>query len=409
MSARPDPAGPGPVVPARPDRPGRVVLAAVVVGVLAGAASTGFLLTLEWATETHAENGWTLWLLPVGGAAMAWVTAGWGGRAARGNRLTLSQIRRLDDGVPLRMAPLVYLGTIVTHAFGGSAGREGTALQMAAGLTDGLASRTGFTTGERRLLLVASLAAGFASVFGVPWAGVVFALEIAPGPWRWRAAAAPGCVVAAVVGDRMVWLLGVHHAAYPRVTGVGLADVGTVALVAPLFGIAAWAFVRLTEAIKAGLGERVPSAALRAAVGGVAVIALTLVIGSQEYNGLSLGLVGKSFSLVEIGLGVWAIKLVMTAVTVGSGFAGGEVTPLFVIGATLGAAIGHAAGGPVVLLAAVGLVATFGAAANAPLACVVAGVELFGWSPVVALVVGCTIARLCSSNRSLYAHTADLL
>ena len=382
----------------------RLVAAGVVVGGLAGAASAGFLRSLDWATETRIAHAWLLWLLPVAGAAMAWVGAQYGGRAGGGNRLTMSQIHAFGDGVPARMAPLVYVGTIATHLFGGSAGREGTALQMAAGLTDGLASRVRLVPEDRRLLLIAALAAGFGSVFGVPWAGIVFAMEIAPTPWRERAVALPAAVVAALLGDRVVGWMGVHHTAYPDITGVRWRDALIAALVAPAFGIAAWLFIRLTEAIKEHLASRVAAPAIRAVLGGLAVIALTLLVGTRDYNGLSLPLLGRAFGLVEVGLGVWALKLLLTAVTVGSGYAGGEVTPLFVIGATLGAAIAHATGGPVLVLAAVGMMATFGAAVNASTACVVMGVELFGWGPIVPLVVGCGIARLCSSGRTLYAH-----
>ena len=382
----------------------RVLSAAVLVGVLAGAASAGFLVSLDWVTERRVAHPWTLWLLPVGGAAMAWGGARWGGSATQGNRLTMRQIRRLDDGVPLRMAPLVYIGTLVTHGLGGSAGREGTALQLAAGLTDGLASRARVPRSDRQLLLIASIAAGFGSVFGVPWAGLVFAVEISPTSWRRRLAAVPACVVAALVGDRTVALLGVHHQRYPQLGGVRTRDVLVAMAVAPLFGLCAWLFIRCTDGVKNTLAGRFEHPAARAVVGGCAVIALTVVIGNRDNNGLSIPLLQRAFGVAAIGLGVWFLKLLMTSLTVGSGYAGGEVTPLFVIGATLGSAIGHAVGGPVVLLAAVGMMATFGSAVNASLACAVMGVELFGWGPAIPLLLGCAIARLFSSGRSLYAH-----
>jgi len=388
-------------------RQARLVVAAAAVGVASGLASAGFLVTLERATEWHADHGWSIWLLPVGGALVVWVQTRWGGRAREGNRLTLSQIRRLDDGVPVRLAPLVYAGTLVTHVLGGSAGREGTALQMAAGLTDGPAARAGFGADERRLLLAASLAAGFGSVFGVPWAGAVFAIEVSPLDRGRRVEVVPAVVVAAIVGDAIVRVVGVHHTAFPSVAGLGLSDVGASVLVAPLFGVAAWWFLWAAEGVKAVLAHRIGAAPWRPVVGGALVVALTLLVGSQTYNGLSLPLLTRSFALLDVGLGVWALKLVFTAVTVGSGFAGGEVTPLFVIGATLGAAVGHAVGGPVLAFAAVGMVATFGAAANAPLASMVMGVELFGWGAALPLVLGCLVARLCSSRRSLYQHADE--
>ncbi|MFN8052814.1 MAG: chloride channel protein [Acidimicrobiales bacterium] len=390
-------------------RQARLIPLSVVVGLMSGAASAEFLRSLEWATDVQTRHDILLWVLPVVGAVMVAVQLRWGGTAPQGNLLTMRQIRRIDGGVPLRMAPFAYVGTVATHLFGGSAGREGTALQMAAGLTDGLASRARLRHGDRQMLLVAALAAGFGSVFGVPWAGAVFAVEIAPmGRWR-RLMAVPSCLVAAYVGDRTVAWFGVTHTRYPAVHGVGVVDVAVVALVAPLFGLAAWLFIRLTDTVRDNLRERVSVPWLRPVLGASAVIVLTLALGTRQYNGLSLPLLGRSLGagavqIGTIGLGVWLAKLVMTSLTVGSGFAGGEVTPLFVVGATLGAAVGHATGGPVVLLGAVGMMATFGSAVNASLACAVMGVELFGWGPVIPLLVGCGIARLFSSGRSLYVH-----
>jgi H+/Cl- antiporter ClcA len=242
-------------------------------------------------------------------------------------------------------------------------------------------------------------------VFGVPWAGALFALEIAPLRWWRRVVVAPACVVAALLGDRTVHWLGVHHASYPQLHGIGVVDVGATALVAPLFGLCAWLFIRLTDWVKATQRSRVRRPELRPLVGGVVVVALTLIAGTRQYSGLSLPLLARSFvPTAELGLGVWLAKLVMTSVTVGSGFAGGEVTPLFVMGGTLGSAVAAATGGPVALFAGVGMVATFGSAVNASLACAVMGVELFGRGAVVPLVVGCVIARFFSSGRSLYVH-----
>ena len=382
----------------------RLVPAGVIVGVLAGLSSAAFLTALRWVTDRRIAWPWTIWLLPLAGLAIGIVNLRWGGRANRGNRLVMAEIESYDEGVPAKMAPLVLWGTLMTHAFGGSAGREGTALQMSASLTDGLARRVGLSHEDRRTLLIAALSAAFGAVFGVPWAGVVFGLEVAPATWQRRLRAVPACVVAAFIGDRLVGALGVTHTQYVAIHAPSAHDLAAVALAAPAFGLCAWLFLHLTSLISREWRRRVTRSPLHPMLGGVIVVALTLALGTRDYNGLSLPLITRSFSLVEVGLWVWAIKLVMTAITVGSGFAGGEVTPLFVMGATLGAGIGNAVGGPVTLLAAVGLVATFGAAAHAPIACFVMGLELFGPSAALPLAVGCVIARVCTSKRSLYDH-----
>lgn len=371
-------------------------------GLLAGLASFVFLRSLEWVGDAADDYGWLLFLLPLGGFAIGMAGLRWGGRASAGNRLTMSEIADFGDGVPLRMAPMVLGGTLITHLFSGSAGREGTALQMAAGLTDGFAARLGLEKAERRVLLIPALAAGFGSVFGVPWAGVVFALEVAPVEWSVRRTAIPGSVIAALLGDAVVGWLGETHQQFPSVSAMGAGRLIAIAAIAPAFGVCAWLFIRLTDLVRDSCARIVSRAPLRPVLGGSLVVIATLLIGNRDYNGLSTELLDRAFGLAEIGLGVWALKLVLTALTVGSGFVGGEVTPLFVMGGTLGAAIGHATNQPVVALTAAGMLATFGAAVNAPVACVVMGVELFGWRALGPVAVACFIARLCSSGRSLY-------
>lgn len=383
----------------------RAVAALVVAAGLAGAASAGFLASLDAITELRGRHGWLLWLLPLAGAVAVAAGVSFGDDVRQGNRLTM---RRIHDGagdVPVVMAPVVYLGTLATHLFGGSAGREGTALQMSAALTDTVARRLTVTPEHRRVLLVASLAGGFGSVFGVPWAGVVFAVEVAPAGWRAKLAALPACVVASVLADRVVAWIGVEHHAWRAIEGIDGSDVLRVAVLAPAFGVVAWGFVRVCEAVKDG-ATRLGPPAVRGAVGGAVVVAVTLAIGNRDYNGLSVPLLVDAVGGRDVADVAWLLKLVLTAATIGVGFAGGEVTPLFVVGGTLGSVLAGLVDAPRGLVAAVGMVATFGAAANAPVAAAVMAVELFGWGVALPAAVGCGIARCCSSRRSIYHHGA---
>lgn len=380
----------------------RLTLIALPIGIAAGLSSAAFLEALDRVTEFRIDHEWLLWLLPAAGLLSGGVYSAIGGSAIRGNRLTMTEIVGMREGVPLRMAPLVLGGTLLTHLFGGSAGREGTALQMSAGLTDGVAKRVGFDTVDRRLMLVAALAGGFGSVFGVPYAGVVFAMEVAPASRADRARALPAAVLASFIGNRVVHAVGVHHAHYPELELDDALDLLGVAAAGVVFGLSAWAFVRGTEFVTARTSGWVPSPAVRAGIGGVAVVAMTLAVGTRDYNGLSLPLISDAVSGVDIIWWAFAAKIVMTALTIGTGFQGGEVTPLFVVGATLGAALAGAVGVPSALLAGVGMMAVFGAASNASLACVVMGVELFGLSAVWPLLVACGVARVFSSRRHIY-------
>jgi H+/Cl- antiporter ClcA len=387
-----------------------------VVGVLAGLSSAAFLVSLEWATTTREDHPWLLWLLPPAGVAVGALGHHLGGRAVAGTGLILDEIHSPTAWLPRRLGPLVYAGTIVTHLFGGSAGREGTALQLSGSLTDQVNRRLHLGPDDRRVMLIAALGGGFGAVFGVPLAGIVFGLEVqAPLRWRLRRStvhrrppliALVPSAVAAVVGDRVVRLLGITHAATLRLNGINL-DAGLVARVAATgaaCGITALVFVALTHGVRSAIAHLPGWPPLRLGLGGAGVVGLTLVVGTHDYLGLSLPLAGAALAGGTVVLGAFALKLLFTAVTVGSGFPGGEVTPLFVIGATLGATMATVLGVPGPLLAAVGFVAVFAGAADAPLACAVMGYELFGAGALPLVALGCAVSWACSSSRSIYAR-----
>jgi H+/Cl- antiporter ClcA len=375
-----------------------------VVGALAGLSSAAFLETLDWATRTRVEHSWLLWLLPVAGLAIGLVYRYVGGRSDAGTNLIIDEIHEPQAWIPRRLAPLVYVGTVVTHLFGGSAGREGTALQMSGSLSDFMARLIGLEGEDRRIVLIAALAGGFGAVFGVPIAGCVFGLEV-QAVGRLRYDALVPALVAPVVGDLIVRGLGVHHTATPL---LGKLDVSTglilkVALAGVAFGLTARVFTELTHGIKHLFAKTIAWSPLRPFIGGFAVIGLVFLVGNREYLGLSLPFLAESFAGgAGIVLFAFALKLLFTAVTLGSGFPGGEVTPLFVIGVTLGVTLGRALGVPIEVMAAVGFVAVFAGAANAPLACTIMGAELFGANGLVLFAVACVVAYAFSSHRGIY-------
>lgn len=371
-------------------------------GALAGASSWLFLEGLDRITRTRLDHPWLLFLLPVAGAAIVWAYTTFGGRSSQGNALLIDQIHEPTAWVPRRMAPFVLLGTWVTHLFGGSAGREGTALQMSGSLSDAVARVLKLEPDDRRLLLMAALAGGFGAVFGVPLAGAVFAMEV-PALGRVRYEAIVPALTAAIVGDLVVGGLGYAHAARPQLAvpldGWLLARLAVAGLA---FGLAGAVFAELTHAVRGLVTRRIPWPPLRAAAGGAAVVGLALLFGRQ-YLGLSLPLADGALAGHHVDAWVFALKILFTAITLGCGFPGGEVTPLFVIGATLGGALAPVLGLDPALVAAVGFVAVFAGAANVPLACTIMGAELFGGGTLVAMAVGCVIAYVFSSHRGIYA------
>ena len=375
-----------------------IVLGAVV-GVLAGSASALFLVALAWATATREAQPWLVWLLPPGGLLVGLLYHGAGKDVEGGNNLILDEIHEPKAGVPLKIAPLVLVATVGTHLFGGSAGREGTAVQMGGGIASWLGRVLRL---DPRLLLMAGMSGGFGAVFGTPLAGLVFGLEVlALG--RLKHDGLIPCLAASVAGDWTCHAWGVGHAHYrvAVVPATSPALVAVVLLAAVAFAAVAVAFVEATHAVTA-LFKRIEWPPLRPVVGGAVLIVLSLVSG-RAYLGLGLPLIAATFEPGGVPSFAFAWKVGLTALTLGSGFKGGEVTPLFFIGSTLGCTLGHLTGVDPPFLAALGFVAVFAAAAKTPLACIVMGIELFGASLGVWLAVACGVAYVASGPRGIYA------
>lgn len=383
-------------------------------GVLAGLACWAFLTALDRATDVRIDTPTLLWLLPLAGLTIGASYHLFGGRAGEGNALLLDEIHRPRAWVPRRMAPMVGLGTIVSHLFGASVGREGTALQMSGSLSDWLARTVGLRPEDRRVLLTAALGGGFGAVFGVPLAGAVFGLEVQRVAWHGRTRFLAGldhgwpdrvvaALVASFVGNQVVHGLGYHHTARPQLApAIDVALLGQVALLAVAFGLAAVAFIEATDLVRAAMRRGVPWAPARPMIGGLLVLGGVALVG-RSYLGLSLPLIDDALAGGDTDWKVPLLKLAFTALCLGAGYIGGEVTPLFVIGTTLGSALAPAIGLDPVVGGAVGFVAVFGGATNTPVACTVMATELFGSGILAPAAIGCAVAYLWSGSRGIYA------
>ncbi len=373
------------------------------VGIVSGAASALFLHLLAWATASRENHPELLWFLPLAGVGIAWIYSGVGKSVEGGTNLLLERIHQPSAPIPFRMAPLILLTTVLTHLFGGSAGREGTAVQMGGTLANLAQGPLRLSARDHRLMMMAGVSGGFGAVFGTPLAGTVFGLEVLTVGQLSYEALIP-CFVAAYVGDVVTRALGIHHPVYL----VGSLPVLTPRLwilivgAGALFGLAGLLFSELTHAISHLSKLWLKQPWLRAFVGGCLLIALTYAVGTRQYLGLSLPLIARSFTLEGVFAGAFALKIVFTALTLGTGFKGGEVTPLFCIGATLGAAFAHLTGQPPAFFAALGFVAVFAGAANTPLACTIMGIELFGGPLAVPLGAVCILSYLLSGHRGIY-------
>lgn len=394
---------------------------AVFVGAVVGSACALFLWLLDLCTRTRFAYPALLFALPVGGIAVAWLYERLGKDASRGNNLIVDEIHEPGaGGVPLRMAPLVLIGTLLTHLFGGSAGREGTAVQMGGSLASGLARLLRIREpAEIRLLLMTGVAAGFGGVFGTPVAGAVFALEVLV-IGRFSHGALFPCLVGGIVADQVCTAWGIAHTHYhiasvlPPDSPKHLAPLsahwfGATLVAGAIFGIVSRLFSEVTHGCVHVFRQWTPQPLLRPVVGGLVVIALTLLLGTRDYLGLGVSApdadavtIQSAFHAGGAHAWSWFWKVLFTAITLGSGFKGGEVTPLFFIGATLGNALAGWLGMPVDLVAALGFVAVFAGATNTPLACTVMGIELFGGEYAVYFAVACTTAYLYSGHTGIY-------
>jgi H+/Cl- antiporter ClcA len=374
-----------------------------VVGVACGAASAGFLVLLDLATGYRVRHEAIGYGLPVAGLAIGTLYARYGAPIKGGNNLVIDTIH--DDGpeIPFRMMPMVLIGTVLTHLFGGSAGREGTAVQMGASLADYLSHRARLPRALRRQLLAAGIAGGFGSVFGTPVAGAVFGLEVVV-LGRIEYEALVPALVASVVGDLTTRGLGIVHTAYPAAPHVALTPLlcAKWLVFAVAIALTGAAFIELVHLLKRRGERHVQHLGVRMAIGGAIVVGLWQLVGTSDYLGLGVPAIVRAFT--DPGLAWWAFaaKLAFTAITLGAGFLGGEVTPLFFIGAALGGVLAPALGIPRELGAGVGLAAVFASASNTPLALSIMAVELLGANVLPHVLVVCVVAYILAGHRSIY-------
>jgi H+/Cl- antiporter ClcA len=397
----------------------RWTLLTIPVSFIVGSLVALFLWLLEKATELRWQHGWLLYLLPLAGILIFAMYKYLGKNAEAGNNLIMEEIHEPGGGVPTRMTPLVLATTIITHLFGGSAGREGTAVQMGGSMAALLGRWFKLNQQDLSILLMCGISAGFGAVFGTPVTGALFALEVLTiGRINYKALLP--CFMASVLADFTCSAYGIHHTAY-HITFKSIAAsnisflhfdyllLAKVILAGVFFGLAGYLFSELSHTFKNYSNRFIKIKWLIPAIGGFIIIGLTFALGTRDYLGLGVtnpdpgGVsIVSAFNQGGATYFSWFWKILFTAITLGMGFKGGEVTPLFFIGATLGNTIAMLTGAPVDLMAGLGFIAVFAGATNTPIACTIMGVELFGGDYILYYAVACFTAYYFSGHTGIY-------
>lgn len=373
-----------------------------ISGVLAGIAAAIFLHLLDWATNTRNSHHFIIWALPFAGFIVGWIYHRHGQDVMPGHNLILDEIHDPKDTVPVRMAPFVLFGTILTHLFGGSAGREGTAVQMGASLSDQLSRFFNIEPDERKILLVCGAGAGFGAAIGAPWAGVIFGMEVI-NIGRLRLFAWFECIVSSFVGFYTAVLLKSPHSVYPaiEIPEFDIKIVALVALAGAIFGVAALLFAKLTHGLERLEARTIKYPPLKPFIAGILLVILYYFEGSYRYTGLGIPIIQDALK-EPAPFKEPLLKAVFTALTIGSGFKGGEFIPLVFIGATLGSALSIVLPVSFKLLAAVGFAAVFAGASNTPIACSIMAIELFGAGIAPYAFIGCFMSYYFSGHHGIY-------
>lgn len=377
-------------------------LLGALMGAIGGYLGAFFHHALHFVTEVRTEHPWLIFLLPVGGLLTVGLYRVFKMRNNRGTNEIIDAILNGDPVNPL-VAPVIFLATATTHLFGGSAGREGAALQLGGSVGSQLAKLLRLNENERTVLIMAGMSAVFAGLFGTPLTATLFCMEFASVGTLFSPALLP-CYLAAFMASRVSASLGVHAETF--ILDETVAFTFTVnwqmLVLAVLVGILGIAMCWLFHEAEHFAAKRLPNPWVRILVGGTLVAAMTLLVGDHRYNGAGMDMALKAVG----GEADWfdfLMKMLFTAVTLAAGFKGGEIVPTFCVGATFGCVLGQVIGLDPGFAAALGLVGLFCCVTNSPIASILLSIEMFGSANVYLFAFVCVIAFVISGNWGLYA------
>lgn len=377
---------------------------ALVCGIVIGGVGTAFHMALGWAEGFRAEQSWLIWLLPLGGLFIAFLYRFSGMEADPGTDMVLFSVRS-EAQISWKTAPLIFAATVVTHLLGGSAGREGAALQLGGSLGQTLGRLLRLDLKDMHIITLCGMSAGFAALFGTPMASAIFAMEVVSVGVMYYAALVP-CVLAALVASQLSFACGSHattfallESAVPQITPLVLAQVMGLALLCALVSI-----LECLVFHKVSLYYRkyLPNSYLRAMMGGLLVALCMFLLQTSDYLGAGTHVIQRAID-GEARPEAFFLKMLLTALTLGAGFKGGEIVPSFFIGATFGCTVSALLGLPPQFAAALGLVCVFCGVTNSPLASFMLSLELFGGQGCLLFLLAIAVSYTLSGYYGLYS------
>ena len=379
------------------------MLFACLIGLLVGGVGTLFHYSIGWATQLRTAQPWVLWLLPAAGIAIVLLYKVCGMDEDRGTNLVLLAVRA-NEKISVRMAPLVFVATVLTHLCGGSSGREGAALQIGGSIASKIGRLLHFDEKDERIMTMCGMSAAFAALFGTPLSAAVFSMEVVSVGVMYYSAIVP-CILSAVIGFAVAGFFQVeperyHLAGIPQLDLLPLLQVILLGILCAVLSIL---FCKIMKGAGGLYRKLLPNKLLRIAAGGALVIGLTYLAGTFDYNGAGMDVIDDAL-FGQAKPEAFAMKLLFTAVTLGAGFKGGEIVPTFFVGATFGNTMGRLIGLNPSFGAGIGLIALFCGVTNCPLTSLIMSIELFGRDGMLFFAIVCAVSYMLSGYHGLYSE-----
>lgn len=378
-------------------------LASGIVGLAVGLVGIAFHVLLELATSFRTAHPAILFLLPLGGLLIVFLYRLLHMEKDRGTNFILMAVRANEE-ITIKTAPLIFVSTIITHLLGGSAGREGAALQIGGSIASSMGRWAKMNEKDERIITMCGMSAGFAALFGTPMAAVIFSMEVITVGVMHYSALVP-CVISALIASGLSSGFGIAPASYvlfgvPEMSLNGAWSVGLLGVFCAVLSILFCLFMEKTGTI---YRKYLPNAYLRIFVGGCLVVGVTLLLGTRDYNGAGMDVIARAMS-GHAETVAFLLKILLTALTLGAGYKGGEIVPSFFIGATFGCVVGPLLGLSPSFSAGLGMAALFCGVTNCPLASFVLCLELFGMKGIGYYGLICAVSYMLSGYYGLYSE-----